>query len=409
MFARFLHSAVIASAAVLLSVTMGLAQQAPAAGPQGHGFHRRVCDVPVDSDSTRCHAEIATDSAGHALVRTLRQSNLTTTGAVPYYARDLWAAYYGSSSMPAPPTGTVAPTTTPTVAVVDAYGYRNAATDLAKYRQINALPPLCSAGVSSNCVRFTKLNQAGVAGNYPMNNTGWSQESALDLQMVSALCPYCNIVLVEANSASMTSLAAAEVTASKLSGVVAISNSYGGGEANSSMYAASYSPNTAVVNGYTGKIAPNIAITVSSGDGGLGVEFPASAPYVLAVGGTSLKYASGTWSQTAWSGAGSGCSSVYPHMAWQTPLPAAGCSGRVVSDVSAVADPNTGVRRLCLSVWWNQRQRADHRRHHRPAQPADHRLRRQPLFPGRRAEGRDLGQQRHRLQPQLSVQRRRGL
>ena len=344
MLARFLNCAVIASAALLLSVTAGLAQQAPRVEHSGRGYHMRVCDQQTDAATARCHAEIATDANGHPIQRLLRRANQTTLGAVPYYARDLWSAYYGVSAMPGLPTGsTAAPANTPTVAVVDAYGYRNAVTDLANYRKANKLPPLCATGVVSNCVNFTKLNQSGVAGSYPFNNTGWSQESALDLQMVSALCPYCNIVLVEASSASLSNLAAAEVTASKVPGVVAISNSYGGGEANTSSYAASFSPNNTSTNGYIGKLPSNIAVTVSSGDNGLGVEFPASAPYVISVGGTNLQYSGTAWTQTAWSGAGSGCSTVYPQMAWQTPLPAAGCSGRVVSDVSAVADPNTGV------------------------------------------------------------------
>jgi subtilase family serine protease len=81
---------------------------------------------------------------------------------------------------------------------------------------------------------------------------------------------------------------------------------------------------------------------VSSGDSGYGVQFPASSPHVTAVGGTSLVRSSSSraWSETVWSGAGSGCSSVYTKPTWQKDL---GCSRRTVADVSAVADPNTGV------------------------------------------------------------------
>jgi hypothetical protein len=108
-----------------------------------------------------------------------------------------------------------------------------------------------------------------------------------------------------------------------------ISNSYGGGETNSSSVEPSYNH-------------PGIAITVSSGDSGFGVQFPASSPHVTAVGGTSLTGgpAPRGWSETAWSGAGSGCSGVYAKPTWQTDP---GCSNRTVADVSAVADPNTGV------------------------------------------------------------------
>jgi subtilase family serine protease len=87
---------------------------------------------------------------------------------------------------------------------------------------------------------------------------------------------------------------------------------------------------------------PGIPITVSSGDSGYGVEYPAASPYVTAVGGTSLTRASNPrgWTESAWSGAGSGCSAYEPKPGWQKDT---GCARRTVADVSAVADPNTGV------------------------------------------------------------------
>ena len=117
MLARFLNCAVIASAALLLSVTAGHAQQAPRVEHSGRGYHMRVCDQQTDAATARCHAEIATDANGHPIQRLLRRANQTTLGAVPYYARDLWSAYYGVSAMPGLPTGsTAAPANTPTVA-----------------------------------------------------------------------------------------------------------------------------------------------------------------------------------------------------------------------------------------------------------------------------------------------------
>jgi subtilase family serine protease len=113
-------------------------------------------------------------------------------------------------------------------------------------------------------------------------------------------------------------------------GAHAISNSYGGGEAGTQ--------NTEQLYNYAG-----IAVTASSGDGGFGVEFPASSPHVTAVGGTTLTRSSGTtrgFTETAWDGAGSGCSAVYAKPTWQKDT---GCARRTVADVSAVADPNTGV------------------------------------------------------------------
>ncbi|HTI21358.1 MAG TPA: peptidase S8, partial [Kutzneria sp.] len=161
-------------------------------------------------------------------------------------------------------------------------------------------------------------------------NGGWAQEISLDLDMASAICPKCNVLLVEASSASLTNLGAAVNTAVRL-GANAVSNSYGGSESSSE---------TSSEGTYYNH--PGVAITASSGDGGYGVEFPAASRYVTAVGGTSLTKASNSrgWSETAWSGAGSGCSGYVQKPSWQTD---SGCARRTVADVSAVADPNTGV------------------------------------------------------------------
>ena len=346
---KYLRPILIAVALIAAGVAGAQAQMANGLEFSFGTFHKRVCNNQPEAGAARCHVEEVTDARGMPLLRALTgidPFNATTTGAVPYYARDLWSAYYGTTLMPAPPTGTVAPATTPTVAVVAAYSYGRARADLVKYRNINKLPPLCSSTVTSNCVRFTRLNQSGVGGSYPMGNAGWAKEQALDIQMISALCPWCNIVLIEANSASYANLAAAEVTAGNQPGVIAITNSFGGPEVGSSSYAASFSPSNTVTNGYTGKLNPAIAVVASSGDGGYagGVEFPSSTPYVISAGGTRLVYSGGQWSETAWTKAGSGCSSVYSQMSWQSAvLPSGACPGRVASDVSAVADPTTGV------------------------------------------------------------------
>ena len=148
--------------------------------------------------------------------------------------------------------------------------------------------------------------------------------------MVSATCPDCHILLVEANSANDADLFAAVDTAARTPGVVAISNSYGEAESSAE----------------TGSDVhfnhPGIAVTASSGDSGYGVSYPAASRYVTAVGGTSLNKASNSrgWTETAWSGAGSGCSAYEAKPSWQHD---AGCARRTVADTSAVADPNTGV------------------------------------------------------------------
>jgi subtilase family serine protease len=212
-----------------------------------------------------------------------------------------------------------------TVALVDAYNDPNAASDLATYRKAYGLPACTTA---NGC--FKQVNQSGATSPLPSGDYGWAEEESLDVDAVSAACPTCDILLVEASSDSTSDLAAAENTAAKAPGVVAISNSYGGSEASSELSTDSSYKH------------PGIAITVSSGDSGYGVEYPAASQYVTAVGGTTLTQASNArgWTETAWSDAGSGCSAYEPKPAWQSDT---GCAKRTVADVSADADPNSGL------------------------------------------------------------------
>ncbi|MGA2013761.1 MAG: S53 family peptidase [Solirubrobacteraceae bacterium] len=212
-----------------------------------------------------------------------------------------------------------------TVAVVDAYDDPKAASDLAVYRAAYGLPACTTA---NGC--FAKVNQNGAAGPLPAGDPGWGIEESLDLDTISATCPTCHILLVEANSALTVSLAIAENAAARVPGVVAISNSYGGDETPwETVYDADYDH-------------PGIAITASTGDSGYGAEYPAASPDVTAVGGTTLTAASNArgWTETAWSGGGSGCSAYEPKPAWQHDT---GCARRTVADVSADADPDSGL------------------------------------------------------------------
>jgi subtilase family serine protease len=212
-----------------------------------------------------------------------------------------------------------------TVAIVDAQDDPKAEADLGVYRSKLGLPACTTA---NGC--FKKVNQNGQASPLPATDYGWAEEISLDLDMVSAICPDCHILLVEANTPDDTSLGTAVDTAAATPGVVAISNSYGGSEDSTQLAADAHFNH------------PGIAVTASSGDSGYGVSWPASSQYVTAVGGTKLTKASNArgWTETAWSGAGSGCSAYEPKPSWQHD---ASCAKRTVADVSAVADPNTGV------------------------------------------------------------------
>ena len=211
-----------------------------------------------------------------------------------------------------------------TVAVVDAYDDPNAQADLNVYRAEYGLPECTEA---NEC--FRKVDQAG-GTKYPAANGTWAKEISLDLDMVSAVCPNCHILLVEASSNLDTDLAAAEEEAVTL-GATEMSNSFVGAETPED--ASSYDH-------------PGIPTAAAGGDSGFGVESPASYPGVIAVGGTALHPAAGRrgWSETVWGqssgeGSGSGCSNE-PKPAWQSD---SGCTHRTTNDVAAVADPNTPV------------------------------------------------------------------
>lgn len=227
-----------------------------------------------------------------------------------------------------------------TVAVVDAFDDPTAEADLDVYDKQFGLPPCTTA---NGC--FRKVNQSGNPSPLPKKQGEWATEISIDVQMVRAICQSCRILLVEASSEEFGDLGEA-VDAAAAAGADEISNSYGGGEepSDTSLASAFYEH-------------PGTAIVASSGDCGylnkacVGepavAEFPAASPHVLAVGGTSLTEHKGIWTSTVWNEGGSGCSKVFSAAPWQSAaanFAATGCgSGRSVSDVAAIGDPETGV------------------------------------------------------------------
>jgi hypothetical protein len=218
-----------------------------------------------------------------------------------------------------------------TVAVVDAFDDPDAASDLATYRSDWGLPA-CGTGC------FEKVNENGATSPLPSaaGSTGWDVEESLDIDMVSAICPLCHIILVEASSADTADLGAG-VNAAVSLGAKYVSNSYGGSESSSDP--------TFDTDYYN---HPGVAVTASAGDDGYGVSYPAASQFVTSVGGTSLSTASNSrgWTETVWGsssggeGTGSGCSADDAKPSWQTDT---GCSKRTDNDVAADADPNTGL------------------------------------------------------------------
>jgi len=313
----------------LLIASLAGGATARAAAPAAPGV-ARVCGATVPG-TEECLADVVIN-------RPIASSDGTIAG---YVAAQLEAAYKLPISHGAGQT----------IAIVDAFDDPTAESDLATYRRTNGLAP-CTT--SNGC--FRKLNESGAAGPYPSADPGWGIEISLDLDMVSAACPRCHIVLVEANSENYDDLEQAEQAAVAM-GATEISNSWGGQEPTLDSPAFDH---------------PGIVITASSGDDGYRnwiaepefVNYPAASPNVVAVGGTRLLLnPDNTWlGEEVWNdgaeveavreeagdgAGGSGCSERFNAPAWQRNLPnwaAVGCDERrAVADVSADADPFTGV------------------------------------------------------------------
>jgi hypothetical protein len=229
-----------------------------------------------------------------------------------------------------------------TVAVVDVGDDPTAESDLAVFRGTYGLPA-CSS--SSGC--FTKVNESGAAAPLPAPDPMWEPEESLDLDAVSALCPNCHILLVEASTASIDDLDNAVIEAAHLH-ADQVSNSW------------SEASETPIAGQFT---FPGVAVIAATGDegymGGGSDAYPAAFPGVTAAGGTSLAASTGGqsargFSESAWSlfdgwGATSGCDPNEPKPAYQLD---SGCTGRAYSDLSADADPDTGLMIYDDGNWW---------------------------------------------------------
>ena len=335
--------AVLAAAALAV---LGLPAQAAAAGPApqtaapsaasagSSPTYEPVCGAPKPGTFS-CFALRRTDVKQSAHAQTSGSATATdSTSPAPagYGPADLQSAY----SLPA------GGGSGQTIAIVDAYDDPTAEADLAVYRQQYGLPACTSA---SGC--FSKVDQRGDT-SYPPADGGWDGEISLDLDMVSAVAPDARILLVEADDDDQANLGASVDEAVAL-GAEFVSNSYGSEYTSTPGSGEDPSETTTLDASYN---HPGVAVVASAGDSGYGVAYPAASQYVTSVGGTSLTSDPGTargWSETAWSGTGSGCSLYEPKPAFQHDT---GCADRSVADVSAVADPATGVAVYESGVGW---------------------------------------------------------
>ncbi len=244
-----------------------------------------------------------------------------------------------------------------TVALIEYGDDPTAEDDLAVYR---AAANMKACTTANGC--FRKVTESGElipsqdsgtngAASQPVDTPApdydWAVETSLDLDMVSAGCPNCNILLVEASEANTNWFddAGTAMTTAVTLGANAISNSWGTGE------------DAALVGvGETYFNKPGVSVFVSSGDSGFdvvgydqygsavpGASYPASSQYVIAVGGTNLSKTPSTsrgWTESTWNEGSSACSAYINKPSWQTDSV---CQQRMVADVAAVGDPATPV------------------------------------------------------------------
>lgn len=299
-----------------------IASEDPAAQDTGAASTDSVCTT----GTYRCHARVRTSTASFRI-----SSHAAAPLPGSFGAAALQAAYKIDPKVTA--------TAKPTVAIVDAYGYAAIESDLAVYRRQYGLPD-CT--IANGCLKV--VNQLGQTSPLPPNppaNDDWTIETALDMDMVSAACPRCNILVVQATSNAGDGLFVAQNAAAQL-GATVISNSWGGPEP---------APTAANTNPLGAEEAyfvhPGIAIFVSAGDdgyndAGAGPDYPATSANTIAVGGTRLvKDGSARgWSETAWTLGGSACSLSIAKPAYQTLSP---CTKKATADIAAVGDPATGL------------------------------------------------------------------
>ena len=288
-------AAVLAALAITASpASAAQATPAPAAaqsatssadGSQLPAGVQQVCAPSTGPQDMTCMSVLPARKPGVA-----RMSDPTDSPGSAYGPADLQSAYELAAAARDKGKGE-------TVAIVDAYDDPTAAADLAVYRKQWGLPA-CAAGC------LTIRNEDGRTSPLPGTDPsgGWELEESTDLDMVSAICPDCHIDLFEADSSSISDLGTAE-DAAAASGAKFISDSWGGPDSYQSAEDDQYFNH------------PGVVITVAAGDDGFSATYPAASQFVTSVGGTTLVRAPGTargWSESVWSGTGSGCSLFGP-------------------------------------------------------------------------------------------------
>ncbi len=286
--------------------------QLPFAGPQ-----KSVCASAAPGAGQCLIHVLAPDGAAPGA----RPTTITTpTGLSPNTIKSV----YGYTTSPSAGGGQ-------TIAIVDAYGDPDAAGDLSAFSTQYGLAPECAGSATPpSCFDFSVVNQTG-GSSLPATNASWDLEISLDIEWAHAIAPAAAILLVEASSASLSALLAAEQYAAAHANYV--SNSWG-----SSEFSAEASDDAYFTR-------PGVSYFAAAGDSAASVLWPSASPDVISVGGTSLAFTAGgsVAQETVWSSSGGGCSRYETASASQS-TGSASCSGnRATPDIALDADPNSGV------------------------------------------------------------------
>jgi subtilase family serine protease len=212
------------------------------------------------------------------------------------------------------------------IAIVDAFHYPTAMNDLQVFSAQFGLP----------APTLANFQVVYASGFQPPVDPGWNLEAALDIEWAHAMAPNAKIYLVEAASDNFADLLKAVSVANGLlqfAGWGEVSMSWGGSEFPSEKNYDTYFKQYGVI------------YVAASGDYP-GVSWPSASPYVFSVGGTGISRnpTSGDFRQEiAWQSGGGGPSVYESRPPYQYGISAIVQTQRGTPDVSAVADPSTGV------------------------------------------------------------------
>ncbi len=245
-------------------------------------------------------------------------------GGANGYAPAKIAQAYGVGSYPLGGSGAIA--------IVDAYNYPTALADFNTFASSFGLPTEPSTNILASTNQVLQMVYA--TGKQPVNNGGWSQEMAIDIEWAHAMAPGAKIYLVEAATSSFSDIVAAIRVAKALPGVKQVSTSFGGTE--TSCYYVNYDA------AFT---QPGVVFFSASGDSAAARLYPALSSNVVSVGGTTLATDTlGAWvSESVWADMGCGPSAHEPRPVFQDGYYSKIGLYRGGVDICAVADPNTGV------------------------------------------------------------------